>query len=376
MAQPLLFTPIDLRGLRLRNRVVLSPMCQYQADNGYLVDWHFAHHGHFSLAGLGLAFVEATAVMRDGRITYGCTGLWEDGQIDGMRRVVSLYHDQGAACGIQLGHAGRRGSAERPWDGAKPIERVDGEEAAWQTMGPSVLPEREGHPAPGEMTVDDIAAFVSAFEAATHRALEAGFDTVEIHGAHGYLLHSFFSPVSNQRSDAYGGSIEGRMRLPLEISRAARAIWPEDKPLFYRVSSVDGVEGGLELPDTVTLAGELKSLGIDVVDCSSGGMGGPATLSRAKITPGYMVPYAEEVRREAGLMTMAVGAIIDAHQAEAVLQEGRADLIAIAREMMADASWIYRAAQELGLENPHGVLPPQYAFHLERRAGVLDREAL
>ena len=315
MANPLLFTPIELRGLTLRNRVVLSPMCQYQADNGYFTGWHFAHHGHFSLVGLGLAFVEATAVMRDGRITHGCTGLWEDGQIDGMRRVVDLYHAHGTACGIQLGHAGRRGSAERPWDGARPIERRSGEERAWQTVGPSPIPEREGYPAPLELTCNDIAAFVSAFEAAAHRALIAGFDTIEIHGAHGYLLHSFFSPISNQRDDAYGGSREGRMRLPLQVARAVRAVWPQDRPIFYRTSSVDGVGGGLALEDTVALARELKTLGVDVMDCSSGGMGGPATLSRAKITPGYMVPYADTVRAETGITTMAVGAIIDARQA-------------------------------------------------------------
>ncbi len=373
MGKPALFSTLDLRGITLRNRIVLSPMCQYQAEDGHVTDWHDAHHGHFSMTGVGLAFVEATGVLRDGRITYGCTGIWNDSHIPGFKRIVDTYHSRGTLCGIQIGHSGRRGSAERPWDGAVPIERRNGKEAAWSTVSPSPLPEREGYPVPRELSRSEIADLIEAFEAAARRALQAGFDIVEIHGAHGYLLHSFMSPISNRRSDEYGGSLVGRMRLPLEVSRAVRAICPDDMPVFYRASCVDGISGGLELQDTVALARELKLAGIDVVDCSAGGMAGPATLSAARITPGYLVPYSEAIRRDAEIATMAVGAIIEPLQAEAIISGGKADLVAIAREMMADASWPYRAAMQLGVENPHAVLPPQYAFYLERREGVLDR---
>ena len=373
MGNPALFTTLTLRGITLKNRIVLSPMCQYQADDGHVTDWHTAHHGHFSMTGVGLAFVEATGVLRHGRITHGCTGIWDDSHIPGFRRIVDTYHSRGTFCGIQIGHSGRRGSAERPWDGAAPIERRGSGEAAWTTVGPSPLPEREGYPVPRELSGSEIADLVDAFEAATRRALQAGFDVVEIHGAHGYLLHSFMSPISNRRTDQYGGSLAGRMRFPLEVARAVRAVCPDDMPVFYRASCVDGVCGGLELQDTIALARELKLAGIDVVDCSAGGMAGPATLSTARITPGYLVPYAEAIRREASVATMAVGAIIDPRQAEAIISGGKADLVAIAREMMADANWPYRAALQLEIEKPHAVLPPQYAFYLERREAVLDR---
>ncbi len=374
LGNPLLFSALSLRGLTLGNRIVLSPMCQYQAEDGHVTAWHSAHHGHFSMTGIGLAFVEATGVLRDGRITHGCTGIWDDSHVPGLRGIVDTYHARGIPCAIQIGHSGRRGSAERPWDGAAPITRSDGREAAWSTSGPSPLPERDGYPAPRELSGSDIAGLACAFEAATRRALQAGFDIIEIHGAHGYLLHSFMSPVSNRRGDRYGGSLAGRMRLPLEIARAVRAVCPDDMPVFYRASCVDGVPGGLEIEDTIALARELKLAGIDVIDCSAGGMAGPATLSTARISPGYMVPHAEAIRREAGVATMAVGAIIDPHQAESIISEGKADLVALAREMMADASWPYRAACQLGVENPHAVLPPQYSFYLERREAVLDRD--
>ncbi len=373
LGNPALFSALSLRGLTLENRIVLSPMCQYLAEDGHVTAWHSAHHGHFSMTGIGLAFVEATGVLRDGRITHGCTGIWEDSHIPGLRGIVDIYHARGIPCGIQIGHSGRRGSAERPWDGAAPIRREGGNEAAWSTIGPSPLPERDGYPAPRELSRSDIAELTTAFEAATRRAVQAGFDIIEIHGAHGYLLHSFMSPVSNRRADRYGGSLAGRMRFPLEIARAVRAICPDDMPVFYRASCVDGIENGLEIHDTIALARELKLAGIDVIDCSAGGMAGPATLSTSRITPGYMVPHAEAIRRQAGIATMAVGAIIDPHQAEAIITDGKADLVALAREMMADANWPYRAACRLGVENPHAVLPPQYAFYLERREAVLDR---
>jgi 2,4-dienoyl-CoA reductase-like NADH-dependent reductase (Old Yellow Enzyme family) len=372
MSTPLLFTPLTLRGLTLRNRVVLSPMCQYQAVDGRMQDWHSQHHARFASGGLGLGFVEATGVTRDGRITHGCTGIWEDGQVPGLKRIVDLYHQYGAACGIQIGHAGRRASVERPWDGAAPIKRQDGPEAGWQRVGPSAVPEREGYPAPRALSESEIEDLIQAFIAAAKRALAAGFDVLEIHGAHGYLIHSFYSPVSNRRNDAFGGTRDKRMRFPLLVAAAVRAAWPADRPLFYRTSSVDGVEGGVTIEDTVALAQALKARGVDLIDCSSGGMSGPATLSAAKITPGYQVPYAAAVRRQAELPTMAVGAILEPQQAEDILAVGDADLIAIGRQLMAEPHWLYRAALALKHPNPAAVLPKYYGFYLERRAKVLD----
>lgn len=368
---PQLFTPFAIRGTVLRNRIVISPMCQYLAVEGRVQDWHLAHHGRLALSGFACIFVEATAVTRDGRITHGCTGIWEDGQIAGLKRIADLHRAHGVVPGIQIGHAGRRASMARPWEGAHPLP-ADGHEAPWSAVGPSAIPEKENYPVPRELTVAAIEEIIEAFVAAAKRALAAGFEIVEIHGAHGYLLHSFFSPISNRRSDAYGGDLKKRMRLPLEIAEAVRRVWPEDKPLFYRVSAIDGVEGGLTIEDSVALARELKVRGVDVIDCSSGGIAGTVTLSGRKLKRGFQVPFAETIRRDAHIPTMAVGAIIEAPQAEAILANGQADLIAIAREVLADPNWAYHAAQRLGLENPFSVLPKQYGFYLERRAQVLE----
>jgi 2,4-dienoyl-CoA reductase-like NADH-dependent reductase (Old Yellow Enzyme family) len=373
VAHAKLFMPLAVRSLTWRNRAVLSPMCQYQALDGRMQEWHFAHHGRFAAGGLAAAFVEATGVTREGRITYGCTGIWEDGQLPGLKQVAALYKSFGVIPGIQIGHSGRRGSALRPWDGASPIKTTDGPEPAWQTVGPSPVPEKEGSPVPRQLSVSEIEGLVEAFRAAAARSLAAGFEILEIHGAHGYLVHSFFSPISNRRSDEFGGSLENRMRFPLMVADAVRSVWPAALPLFYRASCVDNVSGGLPIEDTVALARALKAHGVDVIDCSSGGMAGAATLSTAKIKPGYQVPYAAAVRKGAEIPTMAVGAIVEPKQAEAILEAGDADFICIARQMMAEPHWLYRAALELGEENPHAVLSKYYAFYLERRAAVLER---
>jgi len=372
LSEPKLFSPLGLRGLVLRNRAVLSPMCQYQAVEGRMQDWHFAHHARFAAGGFAAAFVEATAVTRDGRITHGCTGIWDDGQISGLKRIADLYRGHGTAPGIQLGHAGRRASALRPWDGASPIKDKEGREPAWQAVGPSAIPEREGYPAPRELAHQEIEELVDAFAQGARRALAAGFDIAEIHGAHGYLIHSFFSPHSNRRTDGFGGSREKRMRFPLLVAEAVRKVWPADKPVFYRASVVDNVESGLTVEDTIALARALREHGIDLIDCSSGGMSGAATLSTNKIRPGYQVPLAAAVRRGADVPTMAVGAILEPRQAEAILRDGDADLVALARQAMAEPHWLYRAALELGLANPHAVLTRNYAFYLERRAAALE----
>ncbi len=371
MGVPRLFSSLELRSLHLRNRIVVSPMCQYKAVDGKVQDWHFRHHSRFALGGSALAFVEATGVTAEGRITYGCTGIWDDYHIPGLKKIVEIYKAEGMAVGIQIGHAGRRASAALPWHGALPL-REDGVDSPWTRIGPSAIPEQEGYPAPRSMTDQDILEVVDAFSLATKRALECGFDTVEVHGAHGYLLHSFFSPISNRRNDQYGGTLQRRMTFPLLVTEAVRAAWPTDMPIFYRVSAVDNVPGGISIEDTVALATELKKLGVDVVDCSSGGMSGPTTLSTEKLTYGYQVPYSEAVRAGADTKTMAVGLIIDPQHAEQILADEQADLVALAREMLSDSAWAYHAALQLGHDSPYDVLPPPYAFHLQRRAKVLE----
>ena len=371
MTQPLLFTPLSIRGLTLRNRIMVSPMCQYYAVEGQTQNWHLAHHSRFALGGVGAAMVEATAVTRDGRISHGCTGIWEDDQIPGYRQIVDTYREHEVASGIQLAHAGRKASTARPWDGGGSLP-ADGE-PAWETVGPSPIPAREGWPAPRALEPEEISDIVDAFRSATVRALEAGFDFVEIHGAHGYLLHSFFSPLSNQRIDEFGGDRERRMRLPVMVAKAIRSVWPAERPLFYRASVIDGIEGGITVEDTVALARALKGEGVDVIDCSSGGLLGSVSMTNKLPPPGFQVPLAEAVRREADISTVAVGMVTEPRHAEEILQNGQADLIAIAREFIADPNWAYGAARELGLEDPHGILPFSYAFYLRGRAALQQR---
>jgi 2,4-dienoyl-CoA reductase-like NADH-dependent reductase (Old Yellow Enzyme family) len=360
-----LFTPLTFAGATLRNRIVLSPMCQYYADEGAVTDWHFAHHGRFALSGLGAAFVEATAVSAEGRTTYGCTGLYHDGHIPGLARIVSTYRAQNTAIGIQLTHSGRKSSAARPWDGAAPLT-ASGGERGWETLAPSAIPLREGWPTPRAMSVTEIEEVVRDFRTAAQRALAADFDLLELHGAHGYLLHSFLSPVSNRRTDQYGGSFADRMRFPLEVCRAVREVWP--RALFYRTSAVDSVEGGISIEDTVAFAKALSEVGVDVMDCSSGGIVGPVALaSQSQQVAGFQVPYAAAVRAGSGMKTMAVGLIFEPEMAEAIVASGQADLVALARELLADASWAYRAARTLGVADPLAVLPMSYAFFLRRR---------
>ena len=362
-----LFSQKKLRSLNLKNRIVVSPMCQYMAFEGHIQDWHIAHHSRFALGGIALSFVEATGVTPEGRITHGCTGIWHDDHVLGLKKIVKLYHSQNVAVGIQIGHAGRRASCLRLLDGGQPIPKIDTKEPSWAVIGPSAIPEKKGYPIPKCMSHEEILEVVEAFRASTKRALDAGFDTIEIHGAHGYLIHSFFSPLSNHRNDQYGGNLRRRMTFPLMITEAVREIWPENKPLFFRVSAVDNISGGISIEDTVNLAKELKLHGVDVIDCSSGGMAGPSTLPREKMKRGFQVPYSEKIKKDAGVNTMAVGLIMEAEQAENILKNNQADLIALAREMISDSSWAFRAAKKLGLENPYGILPDSYAFYLKIR---------
>jgi 2,4-dienoyl-CoA reductase-like NADH-dependent reductase (Old Yellow Enzyme family) len=373
-----LFSPLALRKLALKNRIVISPMCQYSAQEGVANDYHFAHLARFALGGAGLIFTEAAAVERNGRITHGDLGIWNDEQIAPLARITAFMKTQGAVPAIQLAHAGRKASMQRPWHGNGPMndsDRARGEDV-WPIVAPSALPTAPGWLVPHELTLDEIAQLKQSWEAATRRALAAGFEVAEVHGAHGYLLHSFLSPISNQRTDRYGGSLEGRRRLPLEIAQLVRAIWPADKPVFYRISSVDGAEGGSTIEDSVGFARELKQLGIDVIDCSSGGIGGSATAAGVKRTLGFQVPFSERIRREAQVATMTVGLIIEPHQAEQILQAGQADLIAIGRQALFNPNWPLHAEIALGVDNEFASWPVQSGWWLDKRQRSLgDQDA-
>lgn len=357
-----LFDSFPVRGATFANRVVLSPMCQYQAENGCPTDWHVAHYGRYATSGIGGAIAEATGISAEGRITHGCTGIYTDEQVQAWKPVTAIYRRLGIPFLLQIGHAGPKASTARPWDGAGSLA-AGGPEGAWQTVSASEVPARPEWHVPRALTEAEIAGIVRDFAHAAKRALAAGFDGVEIHGAHGYLLHSFMSPVSNLRTDGYGGDLAGRMRLPVEVARAVRAAVPETTPVFYRASCVDGKEGGkLTLDDTVALSFELKAAGVDVLDASGGGIPGRVSLSKEKPEPGFQVPYADRIRAETGLPTMAVGLITDAVQAEGIVAQGKADLVALARELIRTPEFAYRAARNLGYGDPASVLPDSYAF--------------
>ena len=370
-----LFSSFKIKSKSFRNRIVLSPMCQYKAKDGVISDWHFQHYSRFAFSGLGAAFVEATGVSPEGRIGHGCTGIWSDSHVEGLSKIAKIFNEYNCLSGIQLAHAGRKASYLRPWDGASPITENNKVEPAWQTIGPSAIPINNSSPVPKEMTVEDINKVREDFKKAAQRADKAGFDIIEIHGAHGYLLHSFFSPLSNQRNDQYGGSFENRIRFALEIIADIKSVWPDNKPLFYRLSSIDAPGQGANLEDNIKLAKSLKSVGVDVIDCSSGGITGSPVLTKSKIIPGFQVPYSEKIKKDAEISSMAVGAIISADQANEIISNKRADLVAMGRELLADTQWVYKAATYFNLENAKDYLPDSYSFYLSRRDEYLDRAA-
>jgi len=377
MTTPLLFTPITLREVTFRNRVVIAPMATYSAVDGLAQDFHFAHWGRLVLGGAGCVFVEATAVTEQGRITNGDLGIWSDAHVPALKRIAEFMKAQKVVPGIQLAHAGRKGSMQRPWfgNGALTAEDLARGERKWDTVAPTAEPMAEGHIVPRQLTVSDLVTLRGHWADAAKRALDAGFEVLEIHNAHGYLMHQFLSPLSNKRTDAYGGDLAGRMRFPLEVAEALRAVWPSDKPVFVRVSAVDGIEGGWTMDDTVAYAKELKARGIDVIDCSSGGLYGSATAARVKRTWGFQVPYAERVRREVGIKSMAVGLIVDPFFAEDILQKGQADLIAIAREALVNPCWPQMAEIALG-RKPIDAMddwPVQYGWWLKHRERSIEQ---
>lgn len=342
----LLFQSYTLREVTLPNRIVVSPMCQYSSNDGFANDWHLVHLGGRAVGGAGLIFVEATAVTPEGRITPWDMGLWKDEQIEGLARITRFISAQGSVPGIQLAHAGRKASTRRPWDGRGELPPDEG---GWQVVAPSALPFSPTYPQPRALSLDEIQIVIDAFRAAAARALQAGFRVLEIHAAHGYLIHQFLSPLANQRVDAYGGSFEGRARLAREVAGAVRSVWPEHLPLFTRVSSTDWVQGGWSIEDSVQLASILKEEGVDLIDCSSGGNVPDASIP---VAPGYQVPFAARIRREADVPTMTVGLITEAAQAESILEHGDADLIALAREELRDPNFPLHAARSLGYPIP------------------------
>lgn len=368
MADPLLFTPIQLREVTLKNRVVIAPMHQYSADKGFATDWHLMNAGRYAAGGAGLVIMESTKVERRGCGTVGDLGIWNDAFIPGLKRCVDFIRLHGAVPGLQLGHSGRKARRFRPWEGGAPLtpsaEIDDWED--WELVAPSALQLPETEPTPRGLTRDEIPKVVEAWGEAARRADEAGYDVLDVHGAHGYLIHQFLSPKANLRNDEYGGSELNRMRFCIEIVEAVRAHWPAHKPLFLRLSVEDNAGWGVE--QSVALARIVKDKGVDVIDCSSGGMTGAPVVSAGPVGYGYQVPYAEKIRAGSGLMSMAVGLIVHADQAEAILQGGQADLIALAREVLYNPNWAMDAAQKLGVDKKFAVVPPPQAYWLAKRA--------
>ncbi|GJG86448.1 oxidoreductase [Gemmatimonadetes bacterium T265] len=341
---PGLFTPFRQRGLTLRNRIVVSPMCQYSSTDGLVTDWHFVHLGSRAVGGAGLVMLESTAVTADGRISPRDLGIWDDRHVDGLARCVRFMTDQGAAAGVQLGHAGRKASTSPPWEGGRPVPPEDG---GWRPVAPSAVPYREGEPVPHALGVEEVREVIDAFAAAARRARAAGFQMIELHAAHGYLLHQFLSPLTNRRTDEYGGSFDNRVRLTLEVVDAVRKGWPDECPLWIRLSATDWADGGWDAEQTVELARRLAGRGVDLVDCSSGGL---VPGAKIPVGPGYQVGFAERVRQEGGIATGAVGLITTPAQADGIVREGKAEVVLLARQLLREPYWPLRAGKALGVE--------------------------
>lgn len=355
-----LLSPLTIRGVTLRNRVVMSPMCQYSSADGLANDWHLVHLGSRAAGGVGLVVVEATAVTADGRITPGDMGIWTDKHIEPLARIARFVTSQGAVPGIQLAHAGRKASCEPPWLGGAVIRSP--ESGGWPVVGPSPIPFHDGDPVPIELDKAGIDGIVTAFEAATRRALASGFQVIEIHAAHGYLLHEFLSPLSNRRTDEYGGSLENRARLTVRVAETVRRAVPGDLPVFVRISATDWADGGWDADQSVELCRRLKAIGVDLIDVSSGAL---VPKARIPVGKGYQVPFARRIRQEAGIMTGAVGLITEPKHADEIITGGDADLVFVGRELLREPYWAIHARQELGAEP---AWPTQYGYAVKRRA--------
>jgi 2,4-dienoyl-CoA reductase-like NADH-dependent reductase (Old Yellow Enzyme family) len=355
-----LLSPLKMRGVTFRNRIVMSPMCQYSAQEGLADDWHLVHLGSRASGGVALVIVEATAVTRDGRISPGDLGIWSDAHTEPLARIARFVQSQGAVAGIQLAHAGRKASCDLPWNGGDSLKTP--EQGGWTVIGPSALPFEEGDPVPVALDAAGIEEVVGAFEAAARRALTAGFQVIEIHAAHGYLLHEFLSPLSNHRDDEYGGSLENRMRLLLRVAERLRALMPSELPLFVRISGTDWAEGGWDIEQSVELARRLKALGVDLIDVSSGGL---VPHARIPVGKGYQVPLARRIKDEAGIRTGAVGLITEPQHADEIITGGDANMVFLARELLREPYWALKTQQALGAEPSW---PLQYGYAVKRRA--------
>ena len=361
-----LFTPITFRDLTIRNRVFVSPMCQYSSDDGMPTDWHLVHLGSRAVGGAALVIVEATAVSPEGRISPFDSGIWSPRHGQAFRRITKFMKEHGAVPGVQLAHAGRKASTKRPWEGDGAVAPGEG---GWQTIAPSPMAFKDNYPVPREMTRDDIRMVVRQFRDAARTSLDAGFEVIEIHGAHGYLIHEFLSPLSNHRQDQYGGSLENRMRFALEVTAVVRAVWPAKWPVLFRVSATDWADGGWDVPQSLELVQRLKSLGVDLIDCSSGGL---VPAAKIPVGPGYQVVFAETIRRDAGIATGAVGMITEPRQAEVIVASGKADAVLMARELLRNPYWPLHAAEELGDDIPW---PVQYGRGRRPRAAAVAAAA-
>jgi 2,4-dienoyl-CoA reductase-like NADH-dependent reductase (Old Yellow Enzyme family) len=355
-----LLSPLTIRGVTFRNRIAVSPMCQYSAQDGFANDWHLVHLGSRAVGGAALVVVEATAVASNARISPGDVGIWKDEQVEPLARIAKFIHSQGAVAGIQLAHAGRKASCDLPWRGGASLKTP--EQGGWPVVGPSPLPFAEASPMPTPLDEAGIDTIITAFEAGTRRALAAGFKVIEIHAAHGYLLHEFLSPLSNRRNDQYGGSLENRMRFLLRVTERLRGLMPEELPLFVRISATDWVEGGWEIEQSIELARRLKGLGVDLIDVSSGGT---VAYARIPVAKGYQVPFSRRIREGADIRTGAVGLITEPHHADEIVTGGDANLVFIAREMLREPYWALKAQQALG-EDPAWPIP--YGYAVKRRS--------
>ncbi|MEM9135172.1 MAG: NADH:flavin oxidoreductase/NADH oxidase [Actinomycetota bacterium] len=373
---PGLHSPFTLRSITVKNRIVVSPMSQYRAVDGVANEWHLVHLGRFALGGAGLVLAEATAVTPDGRRTHGDLGLWTDEQAEALAPVMAFIEREGSVPGVQLGHAGRKASERRPWHGETPVDQDDIElrsEHPWPAIAPSPVPYAEGWPTPTEMSAAMIEETVEAFGRAARRAAEAGAKVIEVYAAHGFLIHQFLSPIANHRQDEWGGNAENRRRFAVEVARAIRRHWPDDLPLLFRLSATDWLDGGVEIDDTVLTARALKAEGVDMIDCSTGGVGGRERPRRMTIEQGFQVPFADTVRRQADIATAAVGFLWDPQACNAIIEDGRADLIAFARELLDDPNWPLRARAALDADAGFDEWPVESGWWLEKRQRLIDK---
>lgn len=371
-----LFSPLSLRHLTFKNRIAVSPMSQYRARNGFANDWHKVHLGRFAMGGAGLVYAEATAVEADGRRTAGDLGIWSDAHRDNLSSIAGFLSHEGAVPGIQLSHAGRKASERRPWHGETPIDEEDvteRDEQPWTSIAPSAIPYADGWPCPRQMSEQDIQQVIGSFGDAARRSCDAGFKIIEVYAAHGFLIHQFLSPISNRRTDRWGGNSKNRCRFAVEIAQAIRANWPETLPLAFRLSATDWLEDGIEIEDTVETARRLKEAGVDLIDCSSGGISGKERPRRMVIEQGFQAPFAEHIRREADIPTMAVGFLWDPEFCSDLVEAGKADMIALARELLDDPNWPLHAAAKLGQEREHGMWPVESGWWLQKRQRLVRK---